>query len=67
MFKMKILLITPPWFNDTVLDNLISKNPPLGLAYIAAVLERDGYKDIKIIDMRTSKISIDNIGGHTFL
>lgn len=61
---MKILLITPPWFNDTVLDNLISKNPPLGLAYIAAVLERDGYTDIKIIDMRTSKISIDKIGDH---
>ena len=44
----KILLIQPPAF---VLKNKSDMNPnvPLGLAYIAAVLEREGY-EVRILD-----------------
>lgn len=58
---MRILLINPPWSNDSVLDSLISNNPPLGLAYLAAVLEKEGYKEIKIVDMKVSKMPLNEI------
>ena len=59
---MKILLINPPWFEGSILDNLVSNNPPMGLAYIAAVLEKGGYKDTIVRDMKVSKIPIDKTG-----
>jgi len=52
---MKILLIYPPitaYISDTP-----SPTPPLGLAYIAAVLEENNY-DVKIIDALTE--GLDN-------
>ena len=44
---VKILLIQPPY--DLFPDDERQAMPPLGLAYIAAVLERDGH-DVRIID-----------------
>lgn len=45
---MKVLLINPPYFNSKYkFIGLVA--PPLGLAYIAAVLEEGGV-DVKIID-----------------
>ncbi|MCX8130832.1 MAG: B12-binding domain-containing radical SAM protein [Clostridia bacterium] len=44
----RVLLITPPAF--TFADNIdINPVPPLGLAYIAAVLEKNGI-EVKIVD-----------------
>ena len=44
---MRILLIQPPY--DLYGDDERQAIPPLGLAYIAAVLERDGH-EVRIID-----------------
>ncbi|MDP3766167.1 MAG: radical SAM protein [Nanoarchaeota archaeon] len=50
---MKILLISPPYPKDNIfrksMKNLGAVLPPLGIAYIAAMLEREGHK-VKIID-----------------
>ncbi len=50
---MKILLISPPYPKDKVfrksMKHLGAVLPPLGVAYIAAMLEKDGH-EIKIID-----------------
>lgn len=40
---MKIVLVSPWWKNE-------NSYPPLGLAYIGAVLEKDGH-EVKIVDM----------------
>jgi radical SAM superfamily enzyme YgiQ (UPF0313 family) len=53
---MKILLMTPPCWSEWK-DNF---GPPLGLGYIAAVLEKNGY-DVKIIDPNPLKLTIDNL------
>ncbi|MDL1957623.1 MAG: B12-binding domain-containing radical SAM protein [Candidatus Desulfofervidus auxilii] len=42
---MRILLLQPPWDNHLKTDR-----PPLGIAYIAAVLEKEGY-EVQIKDM----------------
>ncbi|PWI49065.1 B12-binding domain-containing radical SAM protein [Candidatus Heimdallarchaeota archaeon B3_Heim] len=59
---MKILLVVPP----TILEKTISKYklaflnftaPPLGLGYIAAVLEKHGYSNINILDSQALALS----------
>tara|TARA_Y100000310_G_scaffold339426_1_gene432033 strand:- start:335 stop:1777 length:1443 start_codon:yes stop_codon:yes gene_type:complete len=55
IWKMKIILLNPPYNEEemsgkTSLKRVSNVIPPLGLAYLAAVLEKEGYKDIKIID-----------------
>lgn len=52
---MKILLINPPIFND--LGRVLADTPPLGLLYIAAFMEKNGYGDIKVIDADAAKLS----------
>lgn len=47
---MRLLLINPPRSSIDDIENAIDTiAPPIGLAYLAAVLERAGY-DVKIID-----------------
>ncbi|MDI9609074.1 MAG: radical SAM protein [Candidatus Verstraetearchaeota archaeon] len=47
---MKVVLINPPVRQSFEIQSALGLNaPPLGLAYIGAVLERDGY-DVTIID-----------------
>ena len=50
---MRVLLLLPPYPKDKIfrnsMKNLGAILPPLGIAYIAAVLEKDGH-DVKIID-----------------
>ncbi len=48
---MKILLVAPPSGYKTVIPK-----PPLGLAYIAAYLEKNSSHDVKIIDMYSSRM-----------
>jgi radical SAM superfamily enzyme YgiQ (UPF0313 family) len=49
----KILLIQPPWY---CLQGILSQNIHLGVCYIGAVLEQDGY-NVKIINGETSFVS----------
>ena len=58
---MAILLVAPLWYGGSGLDKLISKVPPLGLAYIAAVLEKEGFGNIRIVDMKAEKIGFGEL------
>src|SRR4030066_1727794 len=52
--KVKILLLTPPMhygaYNEAGRLYVDKSYPPLGLGYITAVLEKEGY-NVKLIDM----------------
>ncbi|MBS3064225.1 MAG: cobalamin B12-binding domain-containing protein, partial [DPANN group archaeon] len=62
---MKIMLIFPPL---TVSERYASKNvgdvggylPPLGLLYMAAVLENSGH-EVKVLDCPVNNYTIDNV------
>ena len=64
---MKILLINP-WYSggecqSTIINRLLKgKYPPLGLAYIAGVLEEKGH-EVKIIDAEAEEIRLKIIAG----
>lgn len=57
---MKILFLTPPYSVKERYGNKVNLNkgylPPLGLAYIASVLEQDKHK-IKILDLQVYDLS----------
>jgi radical SAM superfamily enzyme YgiQ (UPF0313 family) len=50
---MRVLFVSPPYPKDKIfrksMKNLGAVLPPLGIAYIAAMLEKDGHK-VRIID-----------------
>ncbi|MFH1780847.1 MAG: radical SAM protein [Candidatus Nealsonbacteria bacterium] len=52
---MKILLINPPVFNDV--GRVKSQTPPLGLLYLAAYLEKNGFQETKVIDTDLAKLT----------
>ncbi len=55
---MKVLLTLPPDIHNLEIYRIIGmKAPPLGLAYIAAVLERAGHR-VKIIDTPTLEMDL---------
>lgn len=55
---MKVLLAVPPGIDKLELYKVLGlKAPPLGLAWIAAVLERAGHK-VRIIDSPTEGIDL---------
>lgn len=54
---MKILFINPPVFND--IGKVLAGAPPLSLLYLASYLEKNGYKDIKVIDADASQLTWD--------
>ncbi len=57
---MKVLLALPPEIHSLEIYRITGMNaPPLGLAYIASVLEKSGHK-VKIIDSPTLRISTEN-------
>ena len=61
---MKILLLVPPTDTKTVttkyqLAFLNFTAPPLGLGYIAAVLEENGFTNIQIVDAHALVISFE--------
>ncbi len=56
---MRVLLATPPDIHDLEIYRITGLNaPPLGLAWIAAVLEKAGHK-VKIIDTPTLRVTTD--------
>ncbi|RZN57022.1 MAG: radical SAM protein [Candidatus Methanomethylicota archaeon] len=59
---MKITLIHPPSSMDIETISVLGlRAPPLGLAYIAAVLEKEGY-DVDIIDATALGLSFKELG-----
>ncbi len=65
---MKIALVSPPYMAEALLGKTASLKavlnivPPLGLAYVAAVLEKEGY-DVRIFDCSIG-ISFSRLKGH---
>lgn len=58
---MKILLINPPILSlNPVISSLFFNSPPLGLLYIAAVLEQNKI-DVRVIDAALEGMSTNNI------
>ncbi len=56
---MRVLLTLPPGIHDLEIYRVTGLTaPPLGLAYIAAILERDGHR-VKILDTPTLKMDLD--------
>ncbi len=57
---MRVLFINPPWVRrkDNVWHNVASIMPPLGLAWMAAVLERDGHQ-VSIFDAHAKRVGLD--------
>jgi anaerobic magnesium-protoporphyrin IX monomethyl ester cyclase len=60
---MRILLINPPWVRrkDNVWHSIASIMPPLGLAWIAAVLEQDGH-GVSVLDAHAERLGLERIG-----
>jgi len=54
--KMKIVLVNPPAPTAEVSKYLKIITPPMGLAYLAAVLEKDGHS-VRIVDAVAEPIS----------
>ena len=59
---MNVLLVNPPWVRrqGNVWHDVASIMPPLGLAWIAAVLERDGHA-VHILDAHAERVGLDEI------
>lgn len=63
---MKVLLINPPRDNEIrcptpeVLENNRGSNPPLGLLYIAGVMENTGH-EVEVIDCQVENLSYPEI------
>src|SRR3989338_2670367 len=65
MKRMKILLIFPPYsmkerYNNNVGEDIGGHLPPLGLCYIAAVLEEAGH-EVRIMDCPTYKQTQEDV------
>ena len=60
---MKILFINPPWVilrDKNIWNNVASVMPPIGVASMAAVLEKDGHF-VKILDAHAERMYINDI------
>jgi anaerobic magnesium-protoporphyrin IX monomethyl ester cyclase len=63
---MKIMLINPPLYGNTarrlgpIADSLFYNSAPLGLCYLAAVLEKEKH-DVRIVDAAVEGLSIEKI------
>jgi len=54
---VKVLLVNPPAIN--VYHRVGLRLPPLGLAYVGAVLKKNGHK-VKLIDLNVERINFNN-------
>lgn len=62
---MNVLLINPPWVvrnGKNLWRSVASVMPPLGLAWLAAVLERDGHR-VQILDAHADRLFVDQVPG----
>ena len=62
---MRIFLINPPWVtrDKNVWNNIACVMPPLGLAWIAAVLEQDGH-EVQILDAHARRVDMNQVASH---
>ena len=66
---MKVLLINPPRSNEIVGNNpsIIEEerghNPPLGLLYLAAYLERENRHEVSVLDCQAEGVGYDALSG----
>jgi len=56
---MKILLVYPP-SRSVIKEVLEATSPPLGLAYVASILEREG-EEVKIVDSLVDNLTFDDV------
>jgi radical SAM superfamily enzyme YgiQ (UPF0313 family) len=59
---MKVLLVNPPWHlrKGNIWRDTASVMPPLGLAWIAAVLELHGHQ-VQILDAHAERLTLDAV------
>ncbi|MBI5724478.1 MAG: cobalamin B12-binding domain-containing protein [Planctomycetes bacterium] len=59
---MRILFINPPWVRrkDNIWHDVASVMPPLGLAWMAAVLEKQAHQ-VRIFDAHAEHVGLDEI------
>lgn len=60
---MRVLFINPPWIvrsRKNLWRNVASVMPSLGIAWLAAVLEKDGHQ-VKILDAHAEHLHLDSI------
>ena len=64
---MKVLLINPPKFNEIIANNppIIEEerglNPPLGLLYIAASIEKYSDYDVEVLDSQVENLDYNDL------
>lgn len=64
---MKILLINPPRENEiignnpTIIEEERGHNPPLGLLYIAAYLQKHTHHEVAVIDAQVEELSYESL------
>lgn len=59
--NIPILFVAPFFSLLPTFDEFVSKTPPLGLAYLAAVLKKNGFNNIRIVDMLAEKMRYEQI------
>jgi anaerobic magnesium-protoporphyrin IX monomethyl ester cyclase len=60
---MRVLLVNPPWVirsRTNVWRNVASIMPPLGVAWLAAVLEQEGHA-VSILDAHAERLTVDQV------
>jgi len=60
---VRILLLNPPWVirnRKNVWRNVASIMPPLGVAWLAAVLEQDGH-EVKVLDAHAERLDVEAV------
>jgi len=59
---MHILFINPPWIRrkDNVWNNVASVMPPLGLAWMASMLEHEGH-NVRILDAHAERLDFNHL------
>ncbi|MFZ5573410.1 MAG: B12-binding domain-containing radical SAM protein [Thermodesulfobacteriota bacterium] len=64
---MKVLLINPPRLaeiagnNPAIIEEQRGFNPPLGLLYIAAFLEKSAEHEVRVLDSQVEKLGYDGL------
>jgi radical SAM superfamily enzyme YgiQ (UPF0313 family) len=64
---VQVLLINPPWQRNTedtrARFKVISCLPSLGLGYLAACLEKEGF-EVKVLDLNVEKVNLKDLAKH---
>jgi hypothetical protein len=64
---MKVLLINPPRLNEimgnnpSIVEEERGYNPPLGLLYVAAFMERHTKHNVSVIDSQVDKLDYSSL------